>query len=217
MAGGDTRPGVDSARRIAEGARVTSLTPEQRRALIGEAEQANVLGRATALTSINTLRPWGVPLLRALFFIGPALPFLLTNLRKLSFIHFARWAVVDSLRGEDFRHTHQFFESNFNGTWSQYIDAFSYVLPRELNAVFGFAFGWPGTVPAAPFKGFIARHEYAASHYYSAYPDATATMIMSALEVRRRLDDLRVRARKMNAAEFDAAWHEFLTDLQRHL
>ena len=196
---------------------MTSLTAEQRRALIGEAERSNVLGRAIALTSINTLRPWGVPLLRGLFFIGPALPFLLARLRELSFIHFARWVIVDDLRGEDFRHTHQFFESNFNGTWSQYIDAFSYVLPRELSAVFGFAFGWPGTVPAAPFKEFIARHEYAASHFYSAYPEVTTTMILSALEVQRGLDDLRVRARAMNAAEFDAAWREFLTDLQRHL
>ena len=196
---------------------MTPLDPEQRRALAGEAERSNILGRATALTSINTLRPWGVPLLRALLFIFPALPFLLTKLRKLSFIHFARWVVFESLRGEDFRHTHQFFESNFNGTWSQYIDAFSYVLPRELSAVFGFAFGWPGPVPAAPFKGFIARHEYAASHYYSAYPEATATMVLSGLEVRRRLDDLRVRARRMDAAEFDAAWRKFLTDLQRHL
>ena len=194
-----------------------SLTPEQRRALLGEAEQPNVLGRATALTSLNTLRPWGVPVLRALYFLGPYLPFLLKKLRQLSFIHFARWVIVDSLKGEDFHHTHQFFESNFNGTWSQYIDAFSYVVPRELNAVFGFAFGWPGPVPAAPFKGFIARHEYPAAHYYSAYPEATTTMILSALEVRPRLDDLRVKARSMDAAEFDAAWQRFLTDVQRHL
>jgi hypothetical protein len=196
---------------------VSTLSVEQRRALLGEAEEPNVLGRATALTSFNTLRPWGVPILRTLFFLGPHLPFLLTKLKQLSFIHFARWVIVDSLRGEDLQHTHQFFESNFNGTWSQYIDAFSYVVPRELGAVFGFAYGWPGPVPAAPFKGFIARHEYAASHYYSAYPEASATMVLSALEVRRRLDALRVRARTMDAAEFDVAWREFLTSVQRHL
>jgi hypothetical protein len=196
---------------------VSSLTPEQRRALLGEAEEPNVLGRATALTAFNVLRPWGVPILRALYFIGPHFPFLLKKLQQLSFIHFARWVIVDSLRGEDFRHAHQFFESNFNGTWSQYIDAFSYVVPRELSAVFGFNYGWPGPIPAAPFKSFIARHEYPASHFYSAYPEATTTMILSALEVRRRLDRLRVRARTMDAAEFDAAWHEFLKDVQRHL
>lgn len=196
---------------------MTPLTSEQRRDLVGQAEKSNVLGRATALTSINTLRPWGVPVLRALYFIGPALPFLLGKLHKLSFIHFARWVIVDSLPGEDFRHAHQFFESNFNGTWSQYIDAFSYVVPRELSGVFGFAYGWPGPVPAAGFKRVIARHEYPASHYYSAYPEATVTMILSALEVQRQLDELRVRARKMDAAEFDAEWQELLTDVQRHL
>lgn len=196
---------------------MSTLSGERRRASLGEAEEPNILGRATALTSFNTLRPWGVPILRTLFLVGPHLPFLLTKLKQLSFIHFARWVIVDSLRGEDLRHTHQFFESNFNGTWSQYIDAFSYVVPRELSAVFGFAYGWPGAVPAAPFKGFIARHEYPASHFYCAYPEASATMVLSALEVRRRLDALRVRARTMDAAEFDAAWREFLTGVQRHL
>lgn len=194
-----------------------SITPEERRALSGEAERSNISGRATALTAISTLRPWGVPLARALFFLSPYLPFLHTRLKKLSFIHFARWVVVGSLRGEDFRHTHQFFESNFNGTWSQYIDAFSYVVPRELGLTFGVSYGWPGPVPAGPFKAFITRHEYAASHFYSAYPEATTTMILSALEVQERLDDIRVRARKMDAAEFDAAWNRFLTDVQRHL
>lgn len=196
---------------------MTTLSPQQERALVGEAEGANVLGRATALTSISTLRPRQVPLLRVVFFIGRQLPFLLAKLHKLSFIHFARWVLVDSLPGEDLHHTHEFFESNFNGTWSQYIDAFSYVAPRDLSAVFGESFGWPGAVPAAPFKDFIARHEYTASHFYSAYPEATATMIHSALEVRRRLDALRVRARTMSDAEFDVAWRGFLTDVQRHL
>jgi hypothetical protein len=196
---------------------VSTLTPAERRALAGEAEKANICGRATALTAISTLRPLGVLFNRVLFFLSPYLPFLHTKLVKLSFIHFARWVVVDSLRGEELRHTHQFFESNFNGKWSQYIDAFSYVVPRELGLTFGVSYGWPGPVPAAPFKAFITRHEYTASHFYSAYPEATTTMILSALEVKERLDDLRARARKMDAAEFDAAWEQFLTDVQRHL
>jgi len=196
---------------------VSSLSPQERRALIGEAEKANVSGRATALTAISTLRPWGVALNRAFFFLSPYAPFLHTKLKKLSFIHFARWVIVDSLRGEDFKHTHQFFESNFNGTWSQYIDAFSYVVPRELGATFGVSYGWPGPVPAAPFKSFITRHEYTASHFYCAYPQATTTMILSSLEVKKRLADLRVRARDMDAAEFDEAWNEFLTEVQHHL
>ena len=196
---------------------MSSLSVEQRRAVLGESEEPNILGRATALTAFNALKPWGVPVLRVLFRLGPRFPFLLDRLKQLSFIHFARWVIVDSLPGEDLRHTHQFFESNFNGTWSQYIDAFSYVVPRELSAVFGFSVKWPGPIPAAPFKAYIARHEYAASHYYCAYPEASATMVLSAIEVRKRLDDLRVKARTMDAGEFEESWREFLTDMQRHL
>jgi hypothetical protein len=42
--------------------------PQQDRVALGEAGDVNILGRASALTSINIIRPYGVPVLRALFF-----------------------------------------------------------------------------------------------------------------------------------------------------
>ena len=52
----------------------------------------------------------------------------------LSFIHFARWTVIprfpDGGSGEKLGHTYLFFESNFNGLWDQYIDAFPRSCPR---------------------------------------------------------------------------------------
>jgi hypothetical protein len=193
------------------------VTDEQRRILLGESDSADVLGRASALTNFNTVKPLGVPILRALFALGTLIPALATKLRKLSFIHFARWTLVDALPGEDLRHTHLFFESNFNGTWSQYIDAFSYVVPRELGAIWRWCYGFPGPIPASDFKAVIARHSYPAGHYYAAYPEASTTMVLGALEVKGALDDLRRRARTMDADAFDAAWREFLVDTQPHL
>jgi len=188
-----------------------------RRIVLGESAGPDVLGRASALTNFNTVKPIGVPILRAVFFIGTYVPPLTAKLRKLSFIHFARWTLLDHLQGEDLRRTHLFFESNFNGTWSQYIDAFSYVVPRELGAIWRWCFGFPGPIPAADFKDVIARHEYPASHYYSAYPEASTAMVLGALEVKEKLDQLRVAARGMGPAEFDAAWRAFLRDTQPHL
>ena len=198
-------------------AAMESTSVEQRRVILGESESADILGRASALTNFNTVKPVGIPILRALFVIGTHVPALSAKLRQLSFIHFARWTLVDRLPGEDLRHTHLFFESNFNGTWSQYIDAFSYVVPFELGLIWRWCFGFPGPIPAEDFKAVIARHEYPASHYYSAYPQASTTMIHAALEVKPRLDALRRAARTMSPSEFDAAWQQFLVDTQPHL
>jgi hypothetical protein len=184
----------------------------------------NQLGRASALTVMSTVKPRSVPLLRALFFVGTHVPALLTTLRRLSFIHFARWTILRQLPAGGpgggplrLRNTHLFFESNFNGTWSQYIDAFSYVVPKHISAIWRSSHAFPGPVPAQPFKDYISSHEYIAEHYYSAYPDASTTMIVDALHVRRQLDDLRRRAGRMTPEQFDAAWRKFLVTNQRRL
>ena len=102
----------------------------------------------------------------------------------LSFIHYARWAVIerfpDGNGGERLNHSYLFFESNFNGTWDQYIDAFSEVVALRMKAIWGTSFGFPGPLPVEPFKEYIRRNEFVANHYWSAYPGATTTEIVSA-------------------------------------
>ncbi|MDQ4041150.1 MAG: hypothetical protein M3141_05315 [Actinomycetota bacterium] len=183
----------------------------------------NTLGRASALTVMSGVKPIWIPLLKILFFIVRLFPALLGTLRRLSFIHFARWTLVreippgPSRRKEDLRHTYLFFESNYNGTWSQYIDAFSYVVPQHIEAIWKSSYGFPGALPSHPFKRYIIENEYPAEHYYSAYPQASATMVLAALELRRNLDRLRREAKSMSPEEFDDAWRRFLTDNQTRL
>jgi len=183
----------------------------------------DVLGRASALTVISAVKRRWVPLLRVLFFVGTHVPALLNTLRKLSFIHYARWTLFrevptgGSEGGQRLDNVHLYFESNYNGTWSQYIDAFSYVVPQHIEAIWKSSFGFPGAVPAHELKQYISDHEYPAEHYYSAYPEASATMVVSALELRRNLDRLRKKARSASAKKFDKAYASFLTDNQRHL
>lgn len=181
-------------------------------------QDPNQLGRASALTVMSTVKPWGVPLLRVLFFVGTHVPALLNTLRKLSFIHFARWTLMTEMPAQGkLRNVHLFFESNFNGTWNQYIDAFSYVVPMHISAIWRSSHRFPGPLPAEPFKEYIASHEYPAAHYYSAYPEASVTMILGALAARRDLDALRRRAKSMSPEAFDEAYRAFLTDHQNHL
>ena len=80
-------------------------------------------------------------------------------------------------RKQRLRHPHLFFESNFNGGWEEYIDAFSHILAKGMTGVLGQLVRLPEPLPTAPFKEYIQINETEADHYYSAYPEATNTMI----------------------------------------
>jgi hypothetical protein len=187
--------------------------------------RGNIDGRATAITVLTPMRWWGPPVLRVAFWVTTVTGLGLSTLRRLSFIHYARWAIIDRLppreagdaHREHLNYPYLFFESNFNGTWDQYIDAFSEVVPNRMRAIWGSSFGFPGPLPTGPFKAYIRRNEFVANHYYSAYPEATTTMILSALQLEPRLRRFARRSAGMGAEEFAAAYERFLTDVQRHL
>jgi hypothetical protein len=183
--------------------------------------ERNVDGRAVALTVFSTVKSWGLVELPALFWFIRRGRGSLGDLRKLSFIHAARWSIVRRIpyngppqREVVLHHPHLYFESNFNGGWEEYIDAFSYVLRTGMWGFWGSSYGFPGAVPPHPFKEYIHQNEIEADHYYSAYPEATATMVLAALQLEPRIRALHHRAEQMSAEEFQAAWSTFLTDAQ---
>ena len=101
------------------------------------------------------------------------------DLINLSFIEFARWVILPRRRfpylgngqvKEDLKYDYLLFFSNFNGTWNQYIDAFSAVLSRGLNMIWRWSEKFPGSVPVTPFKEYIARVQFDTDYYYTAYP-----------------------------------------------
>lgn len=184
----------------------------------------NVHGRALAITVISTVRWWGRAWLPLFFFYATRIRGPSPQLAQLSFIHFARWTLIRRLPAngpsapeQRLRHAHLFFESNFNGGWEEYIDAFSHILTRGMNTLWGSSYGFPKPLPTAPFKAYIRRHEIEASHFYSAYPEATTTMVAAALEVEAKLAALAARADAMEPEAFADAWRRFLTDVQRCL
>ena len=87
---------------------------------------------------------------------------------------------------ERLEHPMFMFESNYNGTFEQYIDAFSKVLGSGMTAFWFTSYGFPGPLPVQPFKDYIRRNEFVLDHYYSAYPTETVTQAVTALELRDR-------------------------------
>jgi hypothetical protein len=182
---------------------------------------ANVEGKATAITVVTPVKPLGRLLLPLTFWAGRHLTFTLKKLQQLSFIHYARWALIrgfpDGNGGESMAHPYLFFESNFNGTWDQYIDAFSEVVPARMKAIWGTSYGFPGPIPVEPFKAYIRRNEYIANHYWSAYPGASTTEILAAQRVAAALEGFRRRSAQMTPDAFAAAYRDLLTELQADL
>jgi hypothetical protein len=179
---------------------------------------ANVEGRATAITVLTPVKPAGRLVLPLVFWFGRHATFTLKKLQQLSFIHFARWIVIPRLPdGEKLHYPYLFFESNFNGLWDQYIDAFSEVVPQRMKGIWGTSYGFPGPIPVEPFKHYIRSNEYVANHYWSAYPGATTTEIISAKPVAAAVEDLRRRSADMDADQFKRAYAEMLTSLQGDL
>lgn len=186
----------------------------------------NIDGLAIAITVFSTVKPWGDLWLRGVFLMPKLLPYRSTTLKELSFIHFARWSVVRELADNGqpephrkLRHPHLYFESNFNGGWEEYIDAFSHVLTEKMSQLWGTSYGFPGPQPTEPFKQYIKHSErrLEASHFYSAYPDATVTMINQSLQLDEQISGLKALAEELPAEAFAAAFDDAVKEGQRCL
>jgi len=187
-------------------------------------EKPNIDGQAISITVFSTLKLWGNAFLPALFAISKRRPDLTKTLVELSFIHFARWSLVKEIPyngapqpKQKLRYTHMYFESNFNGGWEEYIDAFSHILTAGMAAFWGSSYGFPKALPVGPFKEYIKDNETDSSLYYSAYPEATITMIKRALELDAQLAPFAKRAKGMEPEAFAKAYEKLLTDAQRCL
>jgi hypothetical protein len=177
----------------------------------------NVDGQAICITVFSTVKWWGRFWLPLVFLYARLFPKSQGKLARLSFIHFARWSLVTRLPEQKLRHPQLFFESNFNGGWQEYIDAFSHILTSGMTLFWGSSYGYPRPLPTDPFKTYIQSHELPASHFYSAYPEATTTIVLSALRLDEQLRDLRGRARTMDPESFARAWNDFLVGAQEDL
>ncbi len=193
-----------------------------------EAHRGNVHGVARALTAIGPLvsgpRYWKLRIgFWARRHIAPYRNSRARALRRLSFIHFARWVLIPDLPEADgtsrrpLRPIYMYFESNFNGPFEEYIDAFSDVLTGPMKVIFGAVHNFPGPQPSGPFKAFIRRHDYAAEHFYSAYPKATATDVGRALTVAEELERLQLDTAGCTPDEFARRWRGFLADVEGRL
>jgi hypothetical protein len=187
---------------------------------------SNINGKVYAMNAITPMKPWKTWILRGFFFVLGRVKPLQQDLINLSFIEFARWVVLprrgfpflgNGQKREELQYDYLLFFSNFNGTWNQYIDAFSAVLSRGLNLIWRWSEKFPGSVPVTPFKNYIAQVQFDTDYYYTAYPRATANDLKSAHIVQASLDALSLRAQDYTPAQFEEAYLHFVIQVQAHL
>src|SRR4051794_20924606 len=108
------------------------------------------------MTVFSLVRPRLVTVLEFVLGVG-RLQRSSSNVRKLSYIHFARLALIRRFPhlGQDAEQVPMpllLFESNYDGTFEDYIDVFSERIPRTMEAFWGTSYGFPGVKPVSPFK-----------------------------------------------------------------
>jgi hypothetical protein len=183
---------------------------------------SNVAGKAYGMNVVTPMRPRWTWINRLLFMVSRALPSTLQGLLGLSIIHFARWVIIKRDQWPRHAQTHlkndyMLFCSNFNGTWDQYIDAFSDGIPQGLDLLWYSSTKYPHSIPISPFKGYIRANQIDTDYYYNSVPGAAQRDVKSALRVRRALLDLEKHHASSTPEEFRKLYIAALVEVQNDL
>lgn len=187
---------------------------------------SNINGKVYAMNVVTPMKPWKTWILRVAFWALGAFKSLQGDLIQLKFIQFARWVIVPAgdfpylggrQKRESLRYDYLFFFSNFNGTWNQYIDAFSAVLSSGLNKIWRWSEKFPGSKPVTPFKSYITSVQYDTDYYFSAYPEATLNDVEAAHLVNTAFESLCLAASSQTPDGFSQSYRQFVIASQSHL
>ena len=185
---------------------------------------SNVAGKAYGMNVVTPMRPYLTWINRLIFMASRALPANLAGLLGLSIIHFARWAIIrrdqwpDLGQGrQNLQNDYMLFCSNFNGTWDQYIDAFSDGIPNGLDLFWFSSTKYPHSIPITPFKDYIRANQIDTDYYYNATPGAAQRDIKAALRLRRALVALASQHAAQTPEAFRQAYVAALVAVQNDL
>jgi hypothetical protein len=186
----------------------------------------NISGKSAAINVVTPV-PWRGVVSRVVFWLArrPRFRGALNGLETLSLIHYARWVVVgpeqfphldENQPRERLKYGYQLFFSNFNGSWSQYIDSFSMAIGDGLDLLWLKNVGYPQSVPIAPFHRYINDHETETDYYYNAYPLASSNDVKSAARIRAAVEELQ-KVSAFGESGFETAYTNTVRALQHDL
>jgi hypothetical protein len=184
---------------------------------------SNIAGKAYAMNVITPIRWYKVWINRLIFKIALSKPSTLKGLITLSLIHYARWVIIPrnafphldpSQPKENLNYAYMLFFSNFNGSWDQYVDSFTFAIPSGLDLFWKWNVRYPKSVPLTPFHNYIRHNQIDTSHYYSAYPMAASNDVKSAKKLKKALIDFNATSSNKTPDEFLVDYNRLLNHLQ---
>jgi hypothetical protein len=188
---------------------------------------SNIAGKAYAINVITPVRWWTAWINKLIFWFALKIPKTLNGLLTLSLIHYARWVIIGKNEfpvlspdqpKEDLRYSYMMFFSNFNGSWEQYVDSFTFAIPSGLDMFWKWNIRYPKSVPLTPFHDYIRYNQIQTDHYYNAYPMASANDVKSAKKLHLALMDFDARLDAHATDEvFQKNFHKLLRDLQHDM
>lgn len=188
---------------------------------------SNIAGKAYAINVITPIRGWTTWLNKLIFWVAIKMPKTLNGLMTLSLIHYARWVIIERDQfpvlspdqpKEKLKYNYMLFFSNFNGSWAQYVDSFTFAIPSGLDMFWKWNVRYPKSVPLTPFHDYIHFNQIQTDHYYNAYPMASANDVKSAKKLHLALMDFDARLNEHTSDEaFQKKFHLLLRDLQHDM
>ena len=184
---------------------------------------SNIAGKAYAMNVITPIRWYKVWINRLIFKIALNKPSTLKGLITLSLIHYARWVIIPrnafphldpSQPKENLNYAYMLFFSNFNGSWDQYVDSFTFAIPSGLDLFWKWNVRYPKSVPLTPFHNYIRHNQIDTSHYYSAYPMAASNDVKSAKKLKQALIDFNLASSNKTPDDFLLDYNRLLNNLQ---
>ncbi|MDP3785608.1 MAG: hypothetical protein Q8Q55_00765, partial [Undibacterium sp.] len=187
---------------------------------------SNIAGKAYAMNVITPIRWYTTWLNKAIFWIAMKRPSTLRGLITLSLIHYARWVIIGKNQfphlapeqpKEELNYAYMMFFSNFNGSWDQYVDSFTFAIPGGLDLFWKWNIRYPKSVPLTPFHNYIRNNQIETIHYYNAYPLAASNDVKSAKAVKTALIAFQAHTEVESDAEFLKRYQSLLRGLQHDL
>jgi hypothetical protein len=189
-----------------------------------EVVMSNVAGKAYGMNVVTPMHPGLTWINRFFFMLSRAIPSTLAGLLGLSIIHFARWVIIKRDKWPDLgqgkqtlQNDYMLFCSNFNGTWDQYIDAFSDGIPNGLDELWISSTNYPRSIPITPFKDYIRANQIDTDYYYNSVPGAAQRDVKAALRIRRAILALAAQHASLAPTEFRKQYVAALLGVQNDL
>jgi len=129
-------------------------------------------------------------------------------------VHFARWVIVPQLVEvgpppkvpDRLNNEYLMFSADVDGELEPLLEALRTEIPEVMDAVYSHCVAYPGTADRDGFQRYFRHNQIETTFPFSAYPDATVSEVREALELRRRLIDLAVRAQELDPAGLQEAY-----------